>query len=323
MSIPMNILTACTRIGMPWEVVNLQDYSSAAMFRVASTSDIFIDICRKQDVILNSDDVLLDCPLKDWYSKSICANLRSNVDSLENRFVITRSDGPSRHKLMYASLRGLEFAASALFKVLRARIGYWYRREFADDRCDLNLLTSKCIKNFKYCSTILPAGILAAMLRAVCNALCTKVRFRCINNNDDLKSCLFCGLAGGDNTRHMLTECNLVINAFMKVTSCGWRVSCCGYRWQSMIFSNTSDPSEHVLAFAIYTDFVIKLHNIMRSCHTYDKKRITEDGIASFFAARIRHWSRDSSSFAAFVCHDSVQAVKKKRRTAPKVFNVV
>jgi len=323
MSIPMNILTACTRIGMPWEVVNLQDYSSAAMFRVASTSDTFIDICRKQDEIFNSDDVLLDCPLKEWYSRSICANLRSNMESLENRFVITRADGPSRHKLMYASLRGLDFAASSLFKVLKARISYWYRKEFADDRCDLNFLTSRCIANFNFCSTILPAGILAAMLRTVCNALCTKVRFRCINGNDDLKSCLFCGLTGGDNTRHMLTDCNIIINAFLKATTCGWRVSCCVNRWQSMIFASASDTAEHVLTFAIFCDFVIKLHNIMRSSHAYDKKRITEDGISAFFAARIRHWSRDSSSFASFVCHDSLLTVKKKRRTAPKVFNVV
>jgi hypothetical protein len=323
MAIPMNVLTSCTRIGMPFEIVNLVDYSKAAMFRVAATSDIFGDICRSHDSISNGDNALFDCPLKAWYSRSIGVTLRINMELLENNFVITRSDSISRHKMMYASLRCLDFPDAGLFKVLRARIGYWYRREFSDDRCDLNLLTSTCIKNFNYCATILPAGILAAMLRVVCNALCTKVRFHRINNNDDSKSCLFCGLVGGDNTRHMLCDCNLVIDAFKISTLCGWRVSCCPYRWQSMIFSNVNDPSEHVLAFAIFSEFVIKLHNVIRTSHEYDKRRIEEDGIVRFFAARIRHWSRDSSSFSSFVCQDVLLPARKKKRYTPKVFNVV
>jgi hypothetical protein len=116
------------------------------------------------------------------------------------------------------------------------------------------------------------------MLRTVCNALCTKVRFKTINNIDDAKACLFCGLVGGDNARHILSECDLVLSAFKSSVMCGWRVSCCTNRWHSMIFSNINDLPEHVLSYAIFVEFVIKLHNIMRSSHEYDKKRITEDG---------------------------------------------
>ena len=90
-----------------------------------------------------------------------------------------------------------------------------------------------------------------------------------------------------------------------------------------MIFANIKDPPEHVLAFAIFSEFVIKLHNVIRTSHEYDKKRIQEDGIARFFAARIRHWSRDSSSVSAFVCQDVLLPAKKKKRPTPKVFNVV
>jgi len=323
MSIPMNILTSCTKLGMPWEVVNLEDYSRAAMFRVAATSDNFSNICRTHDEICSSDNVIFDMPLKEWYKRSICYNLRSNRDLLENQFVITRADCVSKHKMMYSSLRCLEFPAASLFKVLRARIAYWYRREFFDDRCDLNLMTSTCIKNFMYCATLLPPGIISAMLRSVCNALCTKVRFRSINTSDDTKSCLFCGLVGGDNARHILSECEPVLQTFKNSTLCGWRVSCCSNRWQSMLFASNNDSNEHVLAYAIFSEFVIKLHNVLRTSHEYDRKCITEDGISRFFAARIRHWSRDSSSFSAFICQDIVQPLNKKRKALPKVFNVV
>jgi len=91
-----------------------------------------------------------------------------------------------------------------------------------------------------------------------------------------------------------------------------------------MIFTSNTDSLEHVLAYAIFSEFVIKLHNVIRASHEYDRKRITDDGICRFFAARIRHWSRDSSSFSAFVCQDIVQPFKKKRSAIPpKVFNVV
>jgi hypothetical protein len=323
LSIPMNILTACKKLGMPWEVVNLSDYSKAAMYRVAATSDSFNDICHRYDQIKVGDDVLLDLPLKDWYHRSIFSNLRTNMNMLENSFVITRSDATSKHKLMYASLRSLEFPAAGLFKVLRARISYWFKREFFDERCDMNFMTSNCLSNFNFCATILPPGILAAMLRSVCNALCTKVRFKNIDNNDDSKSCLFCGLVGGDNARHILSDCDVVIQAFGRAVLCGWRVSCCTNRWHSMIFASTSDSSEHVLSSAIFSEFVIKLHNTMRASHEYDKNRITADGIVGFFQARVRHWSRDSSSFSSFVCQDVLAPLKKKKRTSPKIFNVV
>jgi hypothetical protein len=227
-----------------------------------------------------------------------------------------------KHKTMFASLRNLEFPAAGLFKVLRARIMYWYSRGYSDQRCNYDLMTSNCLKNFNFCATLLPPGILAAMLRAVCNGLCTKVRFHNMSSVDDTKSCLFCGTVGGDNARHILSECNSVINAFQSVALCGWRVRCCVNRWQSMLFSSCTDSAEHVLAFAIFTDFVIKLHNILRTSHAYDLECIKSDGIVRFFAARIRYWSRDSSSFSSFVCHDIVQPNKKKRKIIPKVFNI-
>jgi hypothetical protein len=90
-----------------------------------------------------------------------------------------------------------------------------------------------------------------------------------------------------------------------------------------MIFSSNNDNQEHVLSYAIFSEFVIKRHNVLRASHEYDRKCITEDGITKFFAARIRHWSRDSSSFSAFVCQDILQPSKKKRKAVPKVFNVV
>ena len=136
--------------------------------------------------------------------------------------------------------------------------------------------------------------------------------------NKNTKSCLFCGLVGGDTARHILSAWDLVLHSFKLSALCGWRVPCCTNRWQSMIFERITDTQDHVLAFAIFPSLLLSYITLWGPAMNMIVSASLKMALFVFLPLAF-DIGRATPSFSSFVCQDIVQPLRERgKRLSPK-----
>ena len=144
------------------------------------------------------------------------------------------------------------------------------------------------MENLKTINEYLPDGVGSAVLKTMCNAWPTGIRFKkttsgtfCSRKNNP---CLVCGKNKGDQQLHYL-ECAVFTEAIQKIfphyePPCGKRSTI------ERFCMTTARDTQGILADGIVCDAILKTYNAIRTGMSPSK-------LANYMKARLRFWSNN------------------------------
>jgi hypothetical protein len=189
MALPPDLLHALVALGLPAELPDIDTLATAAQLRVVASSGSFWACLAEVEAALNSDDALMNPPLKEWYFDSILFRLRDtwklHCGCPTVKLILTSKPKQIYQKLFYKYLSGDGRLRKARC-VFERRL---YANGFAENAVQPALAS--------LCSLLLsplPACCKFALIRTVCNAWNTTARYHL-----PVAGCLFGCLPPGDD----------------------------------------------------------------------------------------------------------------------------
>ena len=205
--IPVDVISAFGKFGVPFEVKDLLLMNKATMYRAWCKSPAATSLDDLWNKHLNEDDDhLLNFGYKDWLQTSPFLTMRENFRAITAMPSSPSPTLPSElQSKTYKMLADRAFRSVDLNSAIAQRLTRLNGRSAPSGSC-----IDKAVVLLRFACQKLPKAVVPALIRSLFNA------WTC--NLQDLSSCCFCLSGDGFNMGHFF-GCNFVLNAFLSMST--------------------------------------------------------------------------------------------------------